>query len=65
MQNLSLENECYLQENAKSFSFQLLRTSLVLKQRLGATLNGLFFCELTMLLRTPSSALAMSSYGAF
>ena len=26
MQNLSLENECYLQENAKSFSFQLLRT---------------------------------------
>ena len=63
MQNLSLENECYLQENAKSFHFNCFE--LALKQRLGATPNGLFFCELTMLLRTPSSALAMSSYGAF
>ena len=47
------------------FHFNCFELSLVLKQRLGATLNGLFFCELTMLLRTPSSALAMSSYGAF
>ena len=47
------------------FHFNCFELSRALKQRLGATPNGLFFCELTMLLRTPSSALAMSSYGAF
>ena len=47
------------------FHLNCFELSLALKQRLGATPNGLFFCELTMLLRTPSSALAVSSYGAF
>ena len=65
MQNFFWENECYWQENAKSFHFNCFELSLALKQRLGATPNGLFFCELTMLLRTPSGAFAMSSYRAF
>ena len=47
------------------FHLNCFELSLALKQRLGATPNGLVFCELTMLLRTPSSALAVSSYGAF
>ena len=47
------------------FHFNCFELSLALKQRLGATPNGLFFCELTMLLRTPSGAFAMSSYRAF
>ena len=47
------------------FYFNCFERSLILKQRLGATPNGLFFCELTMLLRTPSSNFAMSSYRAF
>ena len=34
---LSCQNEFYLQGNNKSFSYQWLRTSLALKQRLGAT----------------------------
>lgn len=47
------------------FYFNCFAVSLALKQIDGATPNGLFFCELTMLLRTPSSAFAMSSYRAF
>ena len=45
------------------FHFNRFELSLVLKQTLSS--NGLFFCELTKLLRTPSSAFAMSSYRAF
>ena len=53
------------QKMQNPFRFNCFELSVVLKQRLGATPNGLFFCELTMFLRTLSSALAMSSYGAF